>query len=258
MSSAAASTVAFMPRHDSAISYITRATAGGGLCMVRPKSKSKCNTVCIIVLACVLGGCALIALLVLLWCCLVGRRRRERRLKAEEVQERDSTNDGVLYAGEEESSTHKHSAMVPPSAIVEKDVSHSDFSMNPLAPTAPSNASSPHSAVKKQDESPESSFATETSSICTEMHVPRTRSTRIPIDEDHVTPLSKAQLPPTPPKPDQEATPLPVQGTTDASQQPPSSKARRRTRARGKKGISGVDAAVCPEDSFGSLQDYMA
>ncbi|KAG5469220.1 hypothetical protein LSCM4_02618 [Leishmania orientalis] len=245
-SAAVTNTVAAAVGQFRPVKHVARygVAASGGLCMIRPRKSSVCDKNCAIILGCVLSGCVLIAFFIFMWCCLAAKRRREQRRRLKGV----ACLKGHLSIAEEEVGINEGSATVPASATVERDILPSFLSANAYSPASPLASWSPKSGISYPLKNVSAADSSGSAGA-----VERELSTRSPIAEDQVLPLSQKQLNPLAPQ-------IEATQSNDAQQEggkPQATKPNRKPRLRRKNLIRGVSAAACPEDSATSIEDHL-
>ncbi|KAK7199089.1 hypothetical protein NESM_000877900 [Novymonas esmeraldas] len=203
-------------------------TATGGYCRSREPAKATCGTTCAIIIGCVVGGCALIALAVVLWCCLASKRKMEKK-------EGDAPQElGCSSAADEQHKAAATGAVERHSeSAVHWDQSMSTFpsSLNPLAPEAAP-------AAFMADGLPSSTHGG--ASVDAEDKAVVTR--RVPTAEDDVTRFRRLSS---------------ISSATAATSTSTATSRRCTVRSKAKTRRNTVDAAMCPSDSHDSMEDLM-
>ncbi|KAK7199091.1 hypothetical protein NESM_000878100 [Novymonas esmeraldas] len=221
-----------------------RQKPNGRYCRIRPKKSETCNTMCKIIIGCVVGAVVLISLGVTLLCCLLAKRRREQRKKLAEL---DNLNElegdfgptymeegQVVLAGNDVSARKGKGAH----AVYEVDTLSQPHTVaaadngNPL-----SRASSwCDSKVLKPANSAVSAKGSSN-------NLQRLASVRTAVAEDEVSVM--------------ESDPS-MANSTATSRMQRSERSMRWNRSRSNRRIASAAVSVCPEDSASSMEDFLA
>ncbi|KAK7199090.1 hypothetical protein NESM_000878000 [Novymonas esmeraldas] len=217
-------------------SYNTDGTA----CKMRQRNNSKCGRTCAIVLGCVLGACALVAIVVVVWCCLAARRRRDKQSRFEASTAMTAVEE-VEYA-----SAHFEVGKEVVLGTCEdervKKLNAEDLSVpRPVAATAPSNSYAATDDAAPHCHSTVSHSRNPLDSVCMKQEdsTEHCYSPRAPIAEDVVSVMTS------------QCTGSSVAPSTTVKRMQSSRHSRVRSRNR----LMASQVAACPSDSVSSIED---